>query len=436
MQTKFLIKKLAVAIVGLGLSITVAQASISSNSTDGIVAVVNDEIILKSELNQAKQIVAAEIQKSGASATAEQIQMLALDNLINEKLQLGLIKRAGVVPNDTIINQQLLAIAQSEGLSSLAELQSVLDAQQAGSYAAMRQRLIQEAAIAALWQNQVQNRVRISDDEIEAFLQSPESARINQTKYQLLHIRVPYLSSNPDANARQQAGMTALRVKSALDSGLGLDQAMKTARADYAAELQGADTGLIDAVALPATIAGEVDKLNIGQTSAPIITTNGIDVIKLVNKQQTNQVIIPEWQTSHILARIDDNQGADMAEQKINALYQALQQGADFASLAATYSDDTGSAAAKGSLGWVGEGQMVSEFEAMMKNTAQGDFSVPFRSQFGWHILKVDNIRQRDITEQYRRNVAREYLFARQAPQAQEDWLQELRAGAYIKIYE
>ena len=125
-----------------------------------------------------------------------------------------------------------------------------------------------------------------------------------------------------------------------------------------------------------------------------------------------------------------------MAEQKINALYRELQQGADFATLAATYSDDAGSAAQRGSLGWVKEGDMVPEFEAMMKQTERGDFSAPFRSQFGWHILKVDNTRQRDVTEQYRRSAAREFLFSRQAPQAQEDWLQELRSGAYIRVFE
>ncbi|OAU94467.1 peptidylprolyl isomerase [Moraxella catarrhalis] len=434
MQGKFIIKALTAAVISC--TSLVSQASISGNSHDGIVAVVNDEIILKSELNQATELVAAEIQKNGGNVTQDQAQTLALDELINEKLQLAIINRAGVVPNDAVINQQLLQIAQSQGVNSLSEFQSKLDAERAGSYAALRANLIQDAAIQALWQNQIQSRVRITDDQIDAFLKSPESARLNQVQYRLLHIRVPYLDNTANEQNRQQAALVAERVKSSLDAGMNLDQAMQNARGNYTPELQGADTGLINVFALPPAIAAEVDKLDIGQTSAPIATSGGIDIVKVVNKQQQNQVIVPEWQASHILARIDDNQSSGIAEQKINAIYQQLQQGADFETLAATYSDDAGSASQRGSLGWVNEGDMVPEFEAVMKNTAQGDFSTPFRSQFGWHILKVNDVRQRDVTELYRRNAAREYLFSRRAPQAQEDWLQELRSSAYIKIYE
>ena len=150
----------------------------------------------------------------------------------------------------------------------------------------------------------------------------------------------------------------------------------------------------------------------------------------------TEQILIPEWQTSHILIKTDDTQNDAMAQQKINALYQELQKGSDFGMMAATYSDDAGSAVQNGRLGWVSDGQMVAEFEAMMKNTASGDFSAPFRTQFGWHILKVENIRQQDMTNEVRKDKAREILFGRQAQEAEEDWMDELRAGAYIKIFE
>ncbi|MDO4895213.1 peptidylprolyl isomerase [Moraxella sp.] len=327
MKTTFKQTLLALALAG---SVLTAQASISGSSTDGIVAVVNDEIILKSELETARAIIAAQASEKGIQASQAQITQKALDELIARKLQLALVNRAGMVANDNIINEQILQIAQAQGINTLSEFQAKLDGEKAGSYAALRQSVIENAALSAMWQNQISNRIHISSQEIASFLNSPEAKQI---------------------------------------------------------------------------ISQE-------------------------------QVLIPEWQTSHILARVDDTQSAAMAEQKINALYAELQKGANFASLAATYSDDPGSASQYGSLGWVNEGQMVPEFEAMMKKTSSGDFSTPFRSQFGWHILKVDNTRQRDITAQYRQNAAREYLFARQAPQAEEDWLQELRSGAYIKIYE
>lgn len=165
-----------------------------------------------------------------------------------------------------------------------------------------------------------------------------------------------------------------------------------------------------------------------------IVTPEGIDIVMLVDKRTNDAMIIPEWQTSHILIRVDDVQGEEHAKQTIEEIYRQLQQGATFATLATTYSDDTGSAMQNGSLGWVNEGKMVPEFEKVMKNTQKGDFSTPFRTQFGWHILKVDNTRQRDATNEYRRAAAESILFDRLAPQAQEDWLQQLRSSAYIKI--
>ena len=127
---------------------------------------------------------------------------------------------------------------------------------------------------------------------------------------------MPYLDNTASEQNRQQAALVAERVKSSLDAGMNLDQAMQNARGDYTPDLQGADTGLINATALPPAIAAKVDKLTIGQTSTPIVTVNGIDIVKVVNKQQQNQVIVPKWQTSHILARIDSNQSSDIAEQK------------------------------------------------------------------------------------------------------------------------
>lgn len=328
MQNKFFANKIMLAMIAF-FGISAAHASINQPSTDGVVAVVNDEIILKSELNQAHDIIKKQLLAANIQATEEQISERALDELITHKLQLSLVNRAGMVTNEEVINQQLLQIALSEGYGNLADFQAALDAQKMGSYAALRKQVIENAALTAMWQNQIGSRVYISEAEVNTFLNSPEG-------------------------------------------------------------------------------------------------------LELSNSQP---VILTEWQTSHILARVDEKQSNEIAEQKINALYEQIQQGADFQSLAATYSDDAGSASNYGNLGWVSEGQMVPEFENMMKQTAAGDYSTPFRSQFGWHILKVNEIRQHDVTEQARKNIAREILFSRQAPQAQEDWLQELRSSAYIQIF-
>ena len=327
---RILPRSLAVVMVTLMLGISVAQAELSIHqSKDGVLAQVNDEVILKSEFIDAVQALAQEHRANNSRVSQEVLQQQAMDMLITRKLQLGIIKQAGYAPNEQLVNGELVRIAQSQGLKSLGELQQALDAKQRGSYATLRSRVTTEIALAALWQAQVRPRIRLSEQEIDAFLSSPEGAKIPHERHML-----------------------------------------------------------------------------------------------------------KEWQASHILAKVDGSQMSSHAEQKINAIYTQLQKGADFRALAATYSDDTGSATQNGSLGWVGEGQMVAEFEEMMKNTEKGDFSTPFRSQFGWHIVKVDDVRERDISAQMRREAAREILFNRMAPQAEDDWVDELRAAAYIKIFE
>lgn len=405
-----------------------------NNSTNGIVAKVNDEIVLKSELNDAIQQISAQAAARGVNLSGAELQKEALDLLIIRKLQLGIIKRAGFTVNDEIINRQMLQIAQEQGLNSLQALQQRLDSQQKGTYAALRKELIEEAGITALTQQQLAGRIKINNAEINAFLASPEAKALNPEQYRTTHIRVPFLSDYTltDIQKREQAMQVAYRLKTLLEQGQTLHTAMQNARGNYGAELQGADTGYNPASSLPTELGNAISTLQIGQVSQPIITPAGVDVVQLTDKRSA--YIVPEWHTSHILVKVDANQPAELAEQKINDLYRQLQQGANFDSLAATYSDDTGSAAQRGSLGWVGTGQMVPEFEAMMKNTEKGDFSVPFTTQFGYHILKVNNTRQRDASQELRRQKAEEILFNRQAPQAQEDWIQELKSSAYIEI--
>lgn len=194
--------------------------------------------------------------------------------------------------------------------------------------------------------------------------------------------------------------------------------------------------GFHKAAALPTELSSEITKLDVGAVSEPLVTPEGIDIIKLANKKASDTMIIPQWHTRHILVKVDELQTDALAEQKINDLYTQLRQGADFADLAATYSDDPGSAGRGGDLDWVSEEDMIGPFEAVMKNTAVGDYSAPFKTQFGWHILELEGKRQHDVSDQYRRNMARQALYQRLAPQAKEDWLQELRTSAYIQVLE
>ncbi len=409
-----------------------------ANSTDGIIALVNENAILKSDLIAAIAQTQARAKAAGEPiANSAQLQSEVLNALILRELQLSLIKRVGLNPDEASINKRLEQIAKAEGLNSIAALQQRLDSAQSGSYATLRAQLIEDAAIQALQQRQITNRVRISEQDIDAFLASPEAKRLNQSEYQTVHVRVPYMDDYSRLSEAQRND--ALKVAQKLRTRLlvpnvDVAEAIAASQGSYPIPLQGGDMGFHKAAALPTELSSEITKLEVGAVSAPLVTPEGIDIIKLANKKASDTMLVPQWNTRHILVKVDELQTDALAEQKINDLYSQLRNGAAFDSLASTYSDDPGSAGRGGDLDWVGEDQMIAPFEAMMKNTAVGDYSAPFKTQFGWHILKVEGKRQQDVSDEYRRTMARQALYQRLAPQAKEDWLQELRAGAYIQV--
>ncbi|GAB2645878.1 peptidylprolyl isomerase [Psychrobacter pacificensis] len=409
-----------------------------ANSTDGIVALVNENAILKSELVDAITQTQARARAAGEPiANSAQLQSEVLNALILRELQLSMVKRVGLSPDETEINQRLAQIAQSQGLNSISALQQRLDAARPGSYAALRAQLIEDAAIQELQQRQISRRVRISEQDIDAFLASPEAKRLNQSEYQTVHVRVPYIDdySRLSAAQREEALKVAQDLRTRLlEPNVNVSEAVAASQGSYPIPIQGGDMGFHKAASLPTELSSKITNLDIGAVSEPLLTPEGIDIVKLADKKASDTMLIPQWHTRHILVKVDELQTDALAEQKINDLYEQLRNGADFAALASTYSDDPGSAGRGGDLDWVSEEDMVAPFEATMKNTAVGDYSAPFKTQFGWHILKVDGKRQQDVSEQYRRNMARQALYQRLAPQAQEDWLQELRAGAYIQV--
>ncbi|PNK61933.1 peptidylprolyl isomerase [Psychrobacter sp. FDAARGOS_221] len=412
-------------------------------SSNGIVAIANDTPILKSQLLSAMATAQARIQASGQPMPNQQrLQNEVLNNLILRQLQLDMVKRAGIRADADVVDQSLANIAQSQGMSSLAELQQNLDARRPGSYAALRAQVAEEEALKILQQRQVSNRVRITEQDIDAFLASPEAKRLQTAEYRTIHIRIPFsddfsrISDSEKQKAIQIAEQTQALLSTTDDVDAVLEQLSNGIAKDYATPIQGGDMGYHQASGLPTDIANQITQLDTGDITKPQVTPAGIDVVKLVDIRNVDNMIVPQWKVRHILIKNDEINNEALAEQQINDLYEQLRRDADFVSLAATYSDDPGSAGRGGSLDWVAKGQMVPEFEQVMLKTPVGDFSIPFKSQFGWHILKVEDTREKDVSDTVKRNLAQEALFQRLAPQAQEDWLQELRANAFVQVFD
>lgn len=422
----------------------VEPAPVVTNSSqdqviDGVIAIVNDTPILRSQLDRAVAQASAQLQaQNKAVPPAQQLYPQVLDQLITKQIQLDIIKRQGLQAEESAVNAALTNLAQQNGVASLAEFQQKLDAQRAGSYQALRQKVSEDLTIQTLQQQQLASRIKISDQDVDNFLKSPESNALEKSQYRTLHIRVPFeadaTGKTSDKQKKQALTVATQIAKNLQAENANIEQIMTDAQTNYNAQIQGGDMGYHVAAELPTELSKNITALEVGQVTNPIATAEGYNVIKLVDKRGGQQKIIDQWHTRHILISPSTALPADMAKQQIDTIYEKLRQGEDFATLASTYSKDPGSASNGGDLGWVSEGDMVPSFEAMMKKTSVNDYSVPFQSQFGWHIVKVDEKRQKDVSDVYRKNMAREILYQRMAPQALDDWMQDLRAQAYVKI--
>ena len=417
----------------------VVTSSSQDQVIDGVIAIVNDTPILRSQLDRAVAQASAQLQAQNKPVPpAQQLYPQVLDQLITKQIQLDIIKRQGLQAEENAVNAALTNLAQQNGVASLAEFQQKLDAQRAGSYQALRQKVSEDLAIQTLQQQQLASRIKISDQDVDNFLKSPESNALEKSQYRTLHIRVPFVADaagkTSDKQKKQALTVATQIAKNLQAENANIEQIMTDAQTNYNAQIQGGDMGYHVAAELPTELSKNITALEVGQVTNPIATAEGYNVIKLVDKRGGQQKIIDQWHTRHILISPSTALPADMAKQQIDTIYEKLRQGEDFATLASTYSKDPGSASNGGDLGWVSEGDMVPSFEAMMKKTSVNDYSVPFQSQFGWHILKVDEKRQKDVSDVYRKNMAREVLYQRMAPQALDDWMQELRAQAYVKI--
>lgn len=420
-------------------SVPVVTNSSQDQVIDGVIAIVNDTPILRSQLDRAVSQASAQLQAQNKPVPpAQQLYPQVLDQLITKQIQLDIIKRQGLQAEENAVNAALTNLAQQNGVASLAEFQQKLDAQRVGSYQALRQKVSEDLAIQTLQQQQLSSRIKISDQDVDNFLKSPESNALEKSQYRTLHIRVPFeadaAGKTSDKQKKQALTVATQIAKNLQAENANIEQIMTDAQANYNAQIQGGDMGYHVGAELPTELSKNITALEVGQVTNPIATAEGYNVIKLVDKRGGQQKIIDQWHTRHILISPSTGLPADMAKQQIDTIYEKLRQGEDFATLASTYSKDPGSASNGGDLGWVSEGDMVPSFEAMMKKTSVNDYSVPFQSQFGWHILKVDEKRQKDVSDVYRKNMAREILYQRMAPQALDDWMQELRAQAYVKI--
>lgn len=409
-----------------------ALAAAAVTPLDRIAVVVDDRVILDSEIDQRMADVRFQFSKRRSPLPADDVlRRQVTEQLVLESLQLALAERAGIRIEDSALNNALTDIARESGLS-LPQFQQQLDATAGTSYAEVREQVKREMVINRLRQRRMQDRIRITDQDVQNFLRSPAGRAEVATEYRLGHILVPVAdSATPQDIAAAEATMQ--KVQAELAAGRDFAQVAATYSAAETA-LKGGDLGWRKAAQLPTLFAEAVETLEKGQTAGPLRTPGGFHLIRLNDRRGADQVRIRQRQTRHILVKPTEILSAEEARQKLEDIRSRIAAGASFADEARIHSDDPGSARQGGDLGWVAAGEMVPEFDRIMQGIPLNMLSPVFQSNYGWHILEVTGERDQDVSEQVRANIARQALYTRQYDEELASWLRELRAEAFVEI--
>lgn len=429
MNTKLLQKmKPTLAALALGLTVSVQAASIP---IDRIIAIVNDDIILQSELTQRETLIKDRLTVRGTALPADEIlRKQVMERLILDSIQLQIGSNRGIRISDSELNSALERIAAQSGLS-LEQFREALIAE-GQDYAQARQQIRQEMLITQIQRRLVNGRIQVSEQEIDNYLNSELGQQQSATRFNLSHILIAVPTQASPALI-QKAEQQALKISESLQAGAGFAETA-IAQSQGPNALKGGEMGWRKQNELPEQFAAAVNSLSPGEITQPLRSPSGFHLLK-VNKKEGGAVqLVDQVKVRHILLKPNEIRSAAQTRREAEALYSRLQNGEPFEALAKQYSDDPASGSEGGSLGWAQAGQMVPEFEQVMFNTQPGQTSVPFESRFGWHILQVEDRRQQDLGEEMMVNQARASIRQRKFNEELQNWMREIRSQAYIEL--
>ena len=396
---------------------------------DQVVAIVDDDIIMASELRERVDALIQTLKSRGMDIPPEdEIIRETLDRLILESIQLQKGLRVGVRISDAQLDAAIQNIA-AQNRMTLEQFRAAVE-QQGQSYPEMREQVRKEMIIQRVQAGNVNQRIQITPKEIDNFLATEDGKKLTQAEYHMLHALLPI---SPDTSPDQVAAAKAHveQVLQRIRAGQPFEQVIRSSTGQY--RFNGGDLGWRKAEDLPSLFSDIAPKLAKGETSDPIRSDSGFHLIYMEDIRGGEQ-IVAQTRVRHILVKPSEILTDEQARELVLSLRNRIEAGEDFADLAREYSEDIGSAQEGGELGWTSPGQMVPEFEQAMKATAVGEISEPVRTQFGWHILEVEGRRDEDMTSQALRSKAGEYLHNRKYQEELDAWLQQIRDEAFVDI--
>jgi peptidyl-prolyl cis-trans isomerase SurA len=419
----------------LGLLSATALASAPAlaeyRELDAIVAVVDEDVVLASELLSRLKSIREQFAEQQAQLPSDDILVSQLmERLIIESLQMQEAERRGVQIDDETLTRAVMSFAERNGMSAEQFRQAL--AADGVSYVEFREQIKQEMTLQRLQRNLVNRRITITDSDIDDLLNSPYYQQLLSDEFRVGHILLA-IDDKATEEAIQEAAKQAVEIVEELRAGADFAQ-MAVARSAGSRALEGGDLGWRRAGELPSLFADQVLALEPGETAEPIRSASGIHIVQLLEQRGAGMQKEEQTLLRHILVMPSEIRSEAEAEALIRQVYDELKAGGDFVALAAEHSEDPGSALNGGDLGWTSGNEFVPAFRDAMYATPTGELSEPFRSQYGWHILEVQERREQDLSEETRRNMAMQILHQRRFDEELQEWLKELRDEAFVEM--
>jgi peptidyl-prolyl cis-trans isomerase SurA len=398
---------------------------------NSIVAVVNDDVITRQELDTRITTIVAQLKKQGTPLPESQVlEKQILERMIGDLLQQQFAKETGLRVDDAQLEKTLLRIAQQNKIDSLAAFRAKLE-QDGINFNKFREEIRAEILTVRLREREVDNKLVISDNEIDNYLKTQSKQIDKGDELNLAHIMVvvPEQATAEKIQVYQQRAEQAL---SKLKAGAPFAQ-VAAGFSDAQDALQGGLLGWKPADHLPPLFAQPLAKMKPGETTEILRSPNGFHIMKLLDRRSKDSaVLITQTHARHILIKTSELVPENEAKNRLAEIKQRIDKGADFAEQAKLYSED-GSAAQGGELGWLSPGETVPEFETAMNALKIGQISALVQSGFGWHLIQVLERRNTDVSVEQKRQQARVAIRTFRSDEAFQDWLRQLRDRAFIE---
>jgi len=398
---------------------------------DKIVAVVDSGVVLASDVETRLNDLKTQAESRGnAVEINDELREQVLERLILEQAQVEVAKRRGLQIDDARVNETLLQIAKNRE-TDLLGLKNAIESE-GKSFAVFREQIRRELLINAIRDREVKTRIRISDTELERFLETT-GGQVSTAPELLLSQIVVGLPNRPSPEIIQQAEQKAEQIRDALLKGAPFGQ-MAVRYSDAPEASQGGDLGWRNILELNPSFADALTEAKKNTLVGPIRSPGGFHLIAVRDRRGDQSVVVTEYKARHILIKPDAVRSLEKAEQLAQNVRRELEGGAEFADLARRFSEDPLSAAKGGDLGWVRADQLVPGFASVMTQLPLNTLSDVTKSRFGFHLIEVLETRESDISEEQMKNRARRILTERKFSQELDSWLRQVRADAFVEL--